>query len=391
MIQLTARCWCLTLLHHPTPAAMALLFLARGESSMVAIQISFIQFLDQAVGNIRRKFDDIIADMSCCKAITDSYLRHGNVLGNGSLEDVMNSIGRHCQLRSEDWFSNNSEDNNNGGNSQAVFSVLDDMLRERLEQLKSMRESMSVSVMNIDVVAPIKENINLDGIATVDLREHSSAIRNLCLGGKLGAALSLRRKMMQKGFVADVFTHNHIVNGLCRRGELDMAGRLISEMLEKGPLPNSATYNILVKWYCLMINPQRACDLLSHMSRTGVRVNTVTINILVDAFCKEGIFEEAYKILEENLTAKPNLETFTIFMDGYLKSKHFGQAIVVWEVMLENNLHMDVVAYTVLLHGLCWLARWNLYIAILVKCLKEVQLALDRISGMHIYYFMKCS
>ncbi|CAI0376483.1 unnamed protein product [Linum tenue] len=332
---------------------MALLLLSRGESSMAATQISFIQFLDQAVGNIKRKFDDMIANISCCKAITDSYTRHGNVLGNGSLDDIMNSIGRHCQLRSEDWFSNKNEDNN-GGNSPAVFSVLDDMLRERLERLKSMRESMSLT--NIDVVAHIKENIVLDGITTVGVREHSSTIRNLCLGGKLGVALLLRRKMMQNGFVPDVFTHNHIVNGLCRMGELDMAGRLISEMLEQGPLPNSATYNTLVKGYCLMINPQRACNLLSHMSRTGFRMNTVTVNILVDAFCKEGIFEEAYKFLDENVTAKPDSETFTIFMDGYFKSKDFGKALGVWEAMLENNLQLDVVAYTVLIHGLC-LAR----------------------------------
>lgn len=50
----------------------------------------------------------------------------------------METLTHPCGLRTQDWFPNNKQCNDEG-DPQAVFNVLDAMLKGSLERLKSMR------------------------------------------------------------------------------------------------------------------------------------------------------------------------------------------------------------------------------------------------------------
>lgn len=55
-----------------------------------------------------------------------------------ALQDMIETVGDQCQLRTKNWFSRR-QGCNNKGDSQPVFNVLDTMLKDSLDRLKMMR------------------------------------------------------------------------------------------------------------------------------------------------------------------------------------------------------------------------------------------------------------
>lgn len=51
---------------------------------------------------------------------------------------MLGVVSDQCQLRTEDWFSN-KKNYENEGDPRAVFNVLDSFLKENLDRLKMMR------------------------------------------------------------------------------------------------------------------------------------------------------------------------------------------------------------------------------------------------------------
>ncbi|XVE84087.1 hypothetical protein DITRI_Ditri16bG0141100 [Diplodiscus trichospermus] len=183
-------------------------------------------------------------------------------------------------------------------------------------------------------------------------------IRGFCLDRKFGSALLLRRKMIQRGILPDLLAHNYLLNGLCRIGDMNKADWLFREMIEKGPPPNHVTYNTFIKGYCLIDDMDKALYLFSTMANCSIRPNRVTCNILLHALCKKGLLQNAMKVLGEILSddkgkATSNLITSTILMDGSFKNGDTVQALGYWDEMLQKNIQIDVVAYNVLIRGLC--------------------------------------
>ncbi|KAJ6295227.1 hypothetical protein OIU78_023277 [Salix suchowensis] len=262
--------------------------------------------------------------------------------------DLRRTRGQGMDVVVGDEFSNNKQFDGGGGDP-LVFNVLDSMLKGSLDRLKSMRDDISLVKKGITGCA-------LDA----NCAGNEAIIKDLCLGGKLGPALWLRSKMIQKGFVPDVLTHNYMVNGLCNMRKLEKADWLIREMLDKGPSPNCATYNTFIKGYCLLDNVDKALHLFSSMANSGTKPNRVTFNTLLHALCKKDLLTEGKKllakILDDDKKAASNVITSTILMDGSIKSGDIVEALGIWDSMLEESTPMDVISYNVLIHGFC-LAR----------------------------------
>ncbi|KAJ7970477.1 Pentatricopeptide repeat [Quillaja saponaria] len=242
---------------------------------------------------LRKRDISQIFDSIFCRQ--QKFYQNSRTCGNESLlsssfEDLLTSMGEQCHLSAQDCLS-------------------------RKKYFDEGRKPESISLSKISLLGLTSEDI---------YSKHVTIIRGLCLEVKLGAALSLRWKMMQKGVVPDVFTHNHLVNGLCKSGDMEMAALLIKEMLEMGSLPNLVTYNTFIKGYCLIDKVDKALGLFSMMANSAIMPNKVTCNILVHSLCRRGILEEAIMFLEEVLNdndkESPDLITSTIFMDGYFKN-----------------------------------------------------------------------
>ncbi|KAG5554944.1 hypothetical protein RHGRI_012485 [Rhododendron griersonianum] len=291
-----------------------------------------------------------IADVFCRKPnfdLVDQRISEHNGVLPCALQDMIETVGDQCQLRTKNWFSRR-KGYNNERESQPVFNVLDTLLKDSLERLKTMRECITWGHMGSSFCS-----------LEANYTQHVTIIRTLCLEGKLGAAIWLKNKMIHNDLVPDIITHNYIVNALCKAGELKKADWLVSEMLYWGPSPTCATYNTLMKGYCLVDNVDRALDLFSTMGNRGVLPNRVTCNVLVHALCKKGLLEDAVKLLEEILVdncfdkERSNLITSTILMDGYFKSGDTMQALFLWNDMIQRGFQMDVTAYNVVIHGSC--------------------------------------
>ena len=69
--------------------------------------------------------------------------RHGNRLPF-SLEDLIMSVGNQYQVTTQDWFSQ-KKGNDEERDPQAVFNVLDAMLKDSLDRLKTMRSAFGFS------------------------------------------------------------------------------------------------------------------------------------------------------------------------------------------------------------------------------------------------------
>nr|CCW28846.1 putative glycosyl phosphatidyl inositol transamidase like protein [Arachis duranensis] len=322
-------------------------FVACGEPHLTSTHIAFIRYLNRTIESIRRDIADTFAAIfgSENNLAPSVSTRCEDDIALSSTKYLISAIGKKCHLIAQDCSSNEKSFRDKKG-PDAVFNVLDNILKDSLERLKMMRENISLA------------KIDLQGCTFVyNYTEHAATIRSLCLEGKLGAAMWLRRKMVQKGLILDVFTHNHIVNGLCRTGLAEEADWLIREMLEFGPHPNSATYNTLIKAYCIVNSVDKALYLFSTMTNTGIQPNRVTCNILVHALCEKGLLKEAKRMLEEilhdNHNDIPNLVTSTIFLDYYFKNGAIIQALSLWNEMLLKCTNVDVVAYNVLINGFC--------------------------------------
>ncbi|CAL5358778.1 unnamed protein product [Camellia sinensis] len=82
------------------------------------------------------------ADIFCGKSNIDFFdERHDGVLPC-ALQDIIETVGDQCQQQNKDCFSQR-KDCNDKRDLRAVFNVLDTMLKDSLERLKTMREGIS--------------------------------------------------------------------------------------------------------------------------------------------------------------------------------------------------------------------------------------------------------
>ncbi|GLU01134.1 hypothetical protein SLE2022_184590 [Rubroshorea leprosula] len=306
--------------------------------------IVFLRFFNQTIDSIKLSVTQIFSSIFCCESNVDPCVRDEGPLT--AIGELVKNVGDHYQMRTHDWFSR-KKDCDDKGDPEAVFNVLDSMLEDSLERLKNMRESIPL------------ENVGFDSCTLEAINSrHATLFRCLCSEGKWKTALWLRRKLIQKGAVLDVFAHNLLLNGLCKIRDMEKPDCLIREMLEMGPPPNLVTYNTFIKAHCLKNNVDKALYLFSTMATDGIRPNRVTCNTLVHALCKKGLVDDAKKLLCETLSddnekTNSDLITSTILMDCYFRSGDTVQALGFWDQMLHKNIQIDLVAYNVLIHGLC--------------------------------------
>lgn len=62
-----------------------------------------------------------------------------NELIPSCIDDIIANVGNQYQRKAENWFSENKDSGDDKEEPEAVFSVLDEMIKGSLDRLKTMR------------------------------------------------------------------------------------------------------------------------------------------------------------------------------------------------------------------------------------------------------------
>ncbi|KAL8096584.1 hypothetical protein AgCh_037518 [Apium graveolens] len=176
-----------------------------------------------------------------------------------------------------------------------------------------------------------------------------------CKEGKVKDAESVMELMIQRGQYPDVVTYNSLMDGYCLRGEIDEALEVLKTMRGKGILPNSCTYNILINGCCKKMEVDRAISLLKQMPLEGLVPTIETFSTILQGYFQAGRVVEARKFLQERMLnegCKLDIVTFTIILHGLCENHLVGEALSFFHTMECAGVHPDIVIYTILIDGL---------------------------------------
>lgn len=313
-----------------------------------------------------------------------------------ALKSLMTTVGDHCDLRSSDCFS--EKRNFDGeGDPPAVFNVLDALLKGSLDRLKAMRESICLA----------KSGLQKCFLEAVPQPDYTVMVRDLCLKGKLGAALLLRRKLMReggdmiqavalwdemvekkteidvvaynvlihglclnqdkkialgyvvdmlkRGFLPDIFTYNTLISDLCKEGQFGEAYYIHDVMSRMGVSPDQISYKMIIQGLCMTGDAIKANEFLNLMLEKSMVPEAHIWNLIIDCYGRYGYLRDAISIRDQMLAAGvlPNVYTYNALIHAQVKGGNIFSAYSLKKDMLLLGLFPDVVTYNLLIHGAC--------------------------------------
>ncbi|KAL8088746.1 hypothetical protein AgCh_038508 [Apium graveolens] len=106
---------------------------------------------------------------------------------------------------------------------------------------------------------------------------------------------------------------------------------------------------------CRIGDSQRAFKLKDEMEALGVGSREVAESAMVRGLVQRGKMEEAAFVLDCMLRGKlvPTIATFTSLMHLFCKKHKFNEALNLKDAMELHGVKLDVIAYNVIITGLC--------------------------------------
>ncbi|KAK1359384.1 pentatricopeptide repeat-containing protein, mitochondrial-like [Heracleum sosnowskyi] len=156
----------------------------------------------------------------------------------------------------------------------------------------------------------------------------------------------------QEGFVHDSRTYNAMMRVLGKTRQFETMVSLLDEMGEKGVL-NIETFQIAIQAFAASQERRKAVGIFELMKKYKFKVDVDTINCLLDALGRAKLGKEAQLLfgkLEDKFT--PNLQTYTVLLNGWCRVKNLMEAGRVWNEMIDKGIKPDVVAHNTMLEGL---------------------------------------
>lgn len=155
-----------------------------------------------------------------------------------------------------------------------------------------------------------------------------------------------------KGFSHDTRTYNAMMSVLGKTKQFETMVSLLDEMGEKNLL-TLETFQICIKAFAAGQQRRKAVGIFELMKKYNFKVGVDSINILLDNLCRVKLGKEA-QILFEKLKGRftPNMQTYTILLNGWCKVGNLLEAGKVWNEMIDKGLSPDIVAHNTMLEGL---------------------------------------
>lgn len=156
----------------------------------------------------------------------------------------------------------------------------------------------------------------------------------------------------RSGYSHNSRTYNRMmaILGKCRQFETMVS--VLEEMGEKGIL-TIETFMISIRAFAAAKERKKAVGMFELMKKYKFKVGAETINRLLDALGRAKLGKEAqllFEKLEHRFT--PNMQTYTVLLNGWCQVKNLMEAGKVWNKMIDVGIKPDVVAHNTMLEGL---------------------------------------
>ncbi|XP_058766683.1 pentatricopeptide repeat-containing protein At3g62470, mitochondrial-like [Vicia villosa] len=166
------------------------------------------------------------------------------------------------------------------------------------------------------------------------------AFRFFCWAGK------------RPGFEHDSRTYNSMMSILGKTRQFETMVALLEEMGEKGFL-TMETFAIAIKAFASAKERKKAVGVFDMMKKYKIKVGVDAVNFLLDGLGAAKLVKEA-QVVFEKLRDRfvPNLQTYTILLDGWCKVRNLLEAGRVWNEMIDKGFTPDIVTHNIMLQGL---------------------------------------
>ncbi|KAK9065029.1 hypothetical protein SSX86_016412 [Deinandra increscens subsp. villosa] len=156
----------------------------------------------------------------------------------------------------------------------------------------------------------------------------------------------------QPGFSHDSRTYNMMMSILGKTKQFETMISLLDEIGEKGLL-TLETFQICIKSFAAAQQRRKAVGMFELMRKHNFKVGVGSINCLLDNLGRAKLGKEA-QVLFEKLKGRftPNIQTYTVLLNGWCKVGNLLEAGKVWNEMIDKGLNPDIVAYNTMLEGL---------------------------------------
>ncbi|KAK6937301.1 Pentatricopeptide repeat [Dillenia turbinata] len=154
------------------------------------------------------------------------------------------------------------------------------------------------------------------------------------------------------GFEHDSRTYNSMLAILGRTRQFETMVSMLDEMGEKGVL-NMETFIIAIRAFAASKERKKAVGLFELMKKHKFKIGVDTINCLLDALGRAKLGKEAQKLFE-TLKGRftPNIQTYSVLLNGWCRLKNLLEAGRVWNEMIDNGFKPDIVAHNTMIEGL---------------------------------------
>ncbi|PHT41060.1 Pentatricopeptide repeat-containing protein, mitochondrial [Capsicum baccatum] len=153
-------------------------------------------------------------------------------------------------------------------------------------------------------------------------------------------------------YAHDSRTYNAMMSILGKTRQFETMVSVLEEMGEKGLL-TMETFMISMKAFAAAKERKKAIGMFELMKKYKFKVGVETINCLLDALGRAKLGKEAqlmFEKLEHRFT--PNLQTYTVLLNGWCRVKNLMDAGKVWNEMIDKGFKPDIVAHNTMLEGL---------------------------------------
>lgn len=157
---------------------------------------------------------------------------------------------------------------------------------------------------------------------------------------------------MKPGFAHNSRTYNSMMSILGKTRQFETMVSVLEEMGERGLL-TMETFMIAIKAFSAAKERKKAVGMFELMKKHKFKVGVETFNCLLDTLGRANLGKEA-QALYEKLKGRftPNLQTYTILVNGWCRVKNLMEAGRLWNEMIDMGFKPDIVAYNVMLEGL---------------------------------------
>ncbi|GAB2233268.1 hypothetical protein Droror1_Dr00002487 [Drosera rotundifolia] len=187
-----------------------------------------------------------------------------------------------------------------------------------------------------------------------DITTWNTLIKDRCRNGDVKGAMNLVRNLQLKGLQPDSITYGTLIDGLYRSNKEEQISRVLDMIKKSGEWPRIAIYKSMMTWSCRKGKVSAAFNLWIDYLRSLGNRDEESLRHAEEHFQKGKITEAVEVLLEMDFYVKElNLAPYTIWLIGLCQAQRLEEALGIFRVLVENEVHVTAPSCVMLIRGLC--------------------------------------